>query len=94
MGFSSDSWLVRRTWKQGRVFFLLEDGDVASVARAWTDLAEPDVFVTVTAGRSPFRVEDALALAEPVGRARPESRAGHRWRCVAWLWPRTARRLS
>lgn len=58
------------------MFFLLEDGDVASVGRAWTDLAEPDVFVTVTAGRSPFPVEDALALAEPVGRARPEVPCG------------------
>jgi len=55
---------VRQTWMQHRVFFLLDDGTLTSVPTAWTDVAEPDVFVTVAAGRSPFRVEDLLALAE------------------------------
>jgi hypothetical protein len=32
--------------------------------RAWTDAADPDVFVMLAAGRSPFRVEDLLVLAE------------------------------
>ena len=63
---------VRRTWKQDRVFFLLEDGTLTSVPTAWTDRAEPDVFVAVAAGRSPFRVEDLLALAELVNALRPE----------------------
>jgi hypothetical protein len=62
---------VRRTWKQDRVFFLLEDGTLTSVPTGWTDRAEPDVFATVAAGRSPFRVEDLLALAELVETLRP-----------------------
>jgi hypothetical protein len=64
---------VRRTWKQDRVFFLLEDGTLTSVPTAWTDRAEPDVFVTVAAGRSPFRFEDLLALGELVTALRPVS---------------------
>jgi hypothetical protein len=55
---------VRQTWMQHRVFFLLDDGTLTSVPTAWTDVAELDVFVAVAAGRSPFRVEDLLALAE------------------------------
>jgi hypothetical protein len=55
---------VRRTWRQDRVFFVLKDGTLTSLPTAWTDVVEPDVFVTVAAGRSPFRVTDLLALAE------------------------------
>jgi hypothetical protein len=54
---------VQQTWKQDRVFFFGDDGITQSVPRAWTDAADPDVFVTMAAGRSPFRVEDLLALA-------------------------------
>jgi hypothetical protein len=53
------------------VFFLLEDGTLTSVPTAWTDIAEPDVFVVVAAGRSPFRVDDLLVLAELVEAVRP-----------------------
>jgi Family of unknown function (DUF5372) len=49
---------------QDRVFFLLGDGTVTSLPTAWTDVVEPDVFVTAAAGRSVFRVEDLVALAE------------------------------
>jgi hypothetical protein len=54
---------VRSTWGEDRVFFLDEDGTVRSLPAAWTDAAEPDPFVVVAAGRSPFRVDDLLALA-------------------------------
>jgi Family of unknown function (DUF5372) len=57
---------VQQTWKQDRVFFFDDDGTTQSVPRAWTDAADPDVFVTMAAGRSPFRVEDLLALAEVI----------------------------
>ena len=57
---------VRRTWKQDRVFFFGDDGALDSLPTAWTDAAEPDVFVAVAAGRSPFRVGDLLALTEVV----------------------------
>jgi hypothetical protein len=52
----------RRTWGEDRVFFLADDGTQKSLPRAWTDAGEPDVFVALAAGRSPFRVEDLLAL--------------------------------
>lgn len=55
---------VRQTWSQDRVFFLDADGVQHSLPVGWTDAAEPDVFVTVAAGRSPFRVADLLLLAE------------------------------
>ena len=72
-GRSFEFVAVRRTWQQDRVFFLLEDGTLTSVPTAWTDAAEPDVFVAVAAGRSAFRVEDLLVLAELVDALRPTS---------------------
>ena len=51
---------VRQTWAQDRVFFLDEDGRQFSLPVGWTDAAEPDVFVTMAAGRSPFRVADLV----------------------------------
>lgn len=56
--------MVQRTWRQDRVFFFGDDGSMKSLPTSWTDVAEPDVFVSVSAGRSPFRVPDLLALAE------------------------------
>jgi len=53
----------RRTWGEDRVFFFDEDGVQRSVPRAWTDVADVDPFVALAAGRSPFRVEDLIALA-------------------------------
>ena len=70
-GRSFEFVAVRRTWQQDRVFFFLEDGTLTSVPTAWTDAAEPDVFVAVAAGRSPFRVEDLVVLAELVEALRP-----------------------
>ena len=68
---------VRRTWKQDRVFFFGDDGTLMSLPTAWTDVAEPDVFVTVAAGRSPFRVEDLLVVAEVIdGLGLPGRRSG------------------
>jgi hypothetical protein len=55
---------MRRTWKQDRVFFFGDDGTLMSLPTAWTDATDPDVFVMLAAGRSPFRVEDLLKLAE------------------------------
>jgi Family of unknown function (DUF5372) len=55
---------VQQTWKQDRAYFFGDDGTMRSLPRAWTDAAEPDVFVALAAGRSAFRPEDLLALAE------------------------------
>jgi hypothetical protein len=54
---------VRYTWGEDRVFFLDEEGTQRSLPCAWTDVAEPDPFVVVAAGRSAFRVVDLLDLA-------------------------------
>jgi hypothetical protein len=59
--------VVRRpTWHHDRVFFFLADGTLTSVPTAWTDAAEPEPFVTMAAGRSAFRVEALLGLADLV----------------------------
>ena len=57
---------VQQTWRQDRVFFFGDDGTMQSLPTAWTDVAEPDVFVTIAAGRCPFRVVDLLELAEVI----------------------------
>ena len=54
---------VRQTWGEDRVFFLDEDGTQRCLPVRWTDAVEPDVFVTIAAGRCPFRVDDLAALA-------------------------------
>ena len=56
--------VVQQTWRQDRVFFFGDDGTMKSLPTSWTDVAEPDVFVAVSAGRCPFRVVYLLALAE------------------------------
>ena len=57
---------VQQTWKQDRVFFFNDDGTMQSLPTAWTDAAEPDVFVALAAGRTAFRPVDLLALAEVI----------------------------
>lgn len=60
-----------------------EGGRLCSLPTAWTSVASPDPFVTVSAGRSFFRIQDLLALVElirrlavPAGRCKGDS-AGH-----------------
>jgi hypothetical protein len=52
-----------RNWGEDRVFFLDDDGVKRSLPAGFTDAISPDVFVTVAAGRSPFRVDDLVVLA-------------------------------
>jgi Family of unknown function (DUF5372) len=54
---------VRQNWSQERVFFLDDRGVQRSLPVEWTDALEPDVFVTLAAGRSALRVVDLLVLA-------------------------------
>lgn len=53
---------VRQTWSEDRAFFLDGEGRQFSLPVGWTDAAEPDVFVTLAAGRSPFRFADLVEL--------------------------------
>ena len=64
--------VARRTWGEDRVFFFDEDGVQRSLPRAWTDAADVDPFVVLAAGRSPFRVEDLLALVDVIAGLRGE----------------------
>ena len=63
---------VRQTWSEDRVFFLDENGCQYSLPVGWTDAVEPDLFVTVAAGRCPFRLADLTALAGLIGGLRDE----------------------
>lgn len=64
---------VRQTWGQDRVFFFDDEGVQSSMPRGWTDLGDVDPFVTVAAGRSAFRVEDLLRVAELIAGRREAS---------------------
>ena len=64
---------VRQTWGDHRVFLLDEHGVQHSLPVGWTDAAEPDVFVMMAEGRSPFRVDDLVELARLVEQL-PEQR--------------------
>ena len=53
--------------------FFRRPGDqrIHSLPSSWTDVEDPDPFVALSAGRSPFRVCDLIALAaviEELGR--------------------------
>jgi len=48
---------------EDRVFFFADDGQLTSLPSGWTDVDPPDPFDAISAGRSPFRVDDLLALA-------------------------------
>lgn len=61
----------RNNWGEDRVCFHDERGELKSLPAAWTDVVEPDPFVVVAAGRSPFRVQDLLALAGLLSSLRP-----------------------
>ncbi len=53
----------RHNWGEHRVWFFDDDQCLRSLPAAWTDVAPPDPFVTVAAGRTPFRLEDLRRLA-------------------------------
>jgi hypothetical protein len=56
----------RKNWRDDRVYFFDDAGGLASLPAGWTDAVAEDPFVTVAAGRSPFRAADLLKLAELV----------------------------
>ncbi len=54
-------------WGIERVYYMGEDGVLAHIPVGWTSVAVEDPFVEVAGGRSAFRVEDLLALADMFG---------------------------
>jgi len=61
---------IRETWGDRRVVLLDDEGQQRSLPLSWTDMAEPDVFVAMSAGRSAFRVTDLVDLVELVASLR------------------------
>ncbi len=49
---------------EDRVTIQLADGSPFSVPVSWTDAVPADAYVSVGGGRSQFRVEDLVALAD------------------------------
>jgi len=45
-----------------RVYFYNSEGRINSIPLNWTDIAPPDPFVVVSAGRAFFRIKDLLRL--------------------------------
>ena len=59
--------VAERSSRHGdRVWYESTDGSVATIPRAWTDLAAQDPFVALADGKGHFRPEELVALAELV----------------------------
>jgi hypothetical protein len=63
-GREFDLVVRKHNWAEDRVFFFEDDGQLRSIPAGFTDVDPPDPFVAVAAGRSSWRVEDLLALAD------------------------------
>ncbi len=66
----------KHCWGLDRVFCEGEDGKMQSFPTAWTNFVPQDAFVTVSAGRSAFRVTDLLKLADFLDRMRADAAGG------------------
>jgi hypothetical protein len=53
-----------QAWGDDRVSFHDGHGRLRSMPATWTSVVEPDPFVTLSGGRSLFRVADLLRLAD------------------------------
>jgi hypothetical protein len=56
------------------VYFLDGKKRLRHLATSWTDAADPDLFVTIAAGRSHFRIDDLLELAALVATVRTQKK--------------------
>jgi hypothetical protein len=56
--------IAKQLWGEPRVTIEFPDGSLHSLPSDWTDLAPDDPYLSVGGGRSWFRVEDLLLLAE------------------------------
>ncbi|MHC4092397.1 MAG: DUF5372 family protein [Planctomycetota bacterium] len=53
---------IRHNWGEDRVYYHDQRGQLACISARWTDVIPPDPVVTLSAGRSAFRLEDLLEL--------------------------------
>ena len=54
----------RHNWGEYRVYFHDDQDRLVALPASWTSLFPPDPFVLISAGRSAFRVQDLLELAQ------------------------------
>ena len=53
---------IRQNWGEELLYYRDEEGRLIAVPACWTDRVEPDPVVAISAGRSPFRLQDLLEL--------------------------------
>ena len=63
---------VRHSWGEDRVYYHDAQGVLVSMPASWTDVVAPDPVVALSAGRSPFRLDDLLELTRLVAAWRQE----------------------
>ncbi|MDQ6726249.1 MAG: Y4bD/Y4pK family protein [Actinomycetota bacterium] len=56
----------RKNWRADRVYLIDASGELVSLPAEWTDVVAPDIFVVVSAGRSPFHIAGLVELADLV----------------------------
>jgi len=56
-GQSFELLAVRNNWGGDRVSYLGPDGRLRTLPLEWTDVLEPDLLITVSAGRAFFRTD-------------------------------------
>jgi hypothetical protein len=64
----------RRTWGEDRVYFHDEAGKLCRMSAQWTSVADVDLFVLTSAGRSHLRVDDLLQLVALIKQHRAAAR--------------------
>ena len=57
---------IRQNWGEELLYYLDQNGRLVAIPARWTDRIEPDPVVTISAGRSPFRLHDLLELTRMV----------------------------
>ena len=64
--------MVRHNLGEAIFYYRNAEGRVVSVEARWTNVVPPDPVVAVSAGRSPFRLEDLLEIARLVAALQQE----------------------
>ena len=54
----------KKVWGEDRVLYINENGEMCLIPTCWTDVAEPDIFITISEGRSSFRFDDLQELSK------------------------------
>jgi len=68
---------IRLNWGKELLYYRGPGGRLVSIPARWTDRIEPDPVVAISAGRSPFRLQDLrelVRLVETLGQEVPRGR--------------------